>query len=44
VLDANMVDLVLLPADAPFNGTLKEAADWKLLYRDGVARVYGRVK
>jgi hypothetical protein len=41
VLDANTVDLVLLPADAPFSRTLHEAADWKLLYHDGVAVVYG---
>jgi len=44
VLDKNQVTWVLIPPDAPLANVLKETADWKVVYDDGVAIVFTRAK
>jgi hypothetical protein len=39
-LDRYQVDTVLLPADAPLAGALKESARWRVAYDDGSAIVF----
>jgi hypothetical protein len=42
VLDRNEVTSVLIPPDAPLANVLKETADWKVAYDDGVAILFVR--
>jgi hypothetical protein len=39
-LDEYGVDTVLMPADAPLSGALKESSRWHVVYDDGVAIVF----
>jgi len=40
VLDKNRITSVLIPPDVPLANVLKEAADWKVAYDDGVAILF----
>jgi hypothetical protein len=34
------IDTILLPPDAPLTGALKESANWRVVYDDGIALVF----
>ena len=41
-LDANLVDIALMPATGPLSHWLDEADDWRVVYRDEQATIHVR--